>query len=51
MIEFNRSGYTLSKRSSEATGIKGKGPPTSLIVLKFVDAVMRCVEGINGTSP
>jgi hypothetical protein len=50
MIEFNRSGYTLSKRSIGATGIKGKVPPTSPIVLKLIDAIMHCVAGVNGTS-
>jgi hypothetical protein len=46
MIEFNRSMYTLSKRSVLATGIKGKVPAAPMI-LKLIDAIMHSVVGMN----
>jgi hypothetical protein len=49
MIEFNRSMYTLSKRSVLATGIKGK-VPAAPIILKLIDAIMHSVVGMNPTS-
>jgi hypothetical protein len=41
MIAFNRSLYTPSKRSSRATGIKGRGPATR-IMLELIEVIMHC---------